>query len=137
LPSGANGGGSAAFAKAVFVVGAARPGEKIWRSELGQRLEIVALSDPVVLARHGGLFEAQVLQDREPLAGVTVVAVVESAPEESYLQASTDTRGRVRFDFDRPGRWLVHLAHKRLEAGPEPGWILLQSSLTFDVGPRR
>ncbi len=138
FPHGADGAAnrdSGSYGKALLVVGEAAAGEKIWRSELGQRLEIVPQTDPVLLVEQGGKFEVQILLDREPLAGATVAAAAESAPAESYKRAMTGTLGHVSFDLDRPGRWLIHLAHKRFERGPEPGWILLQSSLVLAVGP--
>ena len=139
FPHGARGTAnrdSGSYGKALLVFGEAAAGEKIWRSELGQRLEIVPYTDPVTLVEQPGEFEVQILLDREPLAGATVVAAAESAPAESYKRAMTDTLGHASFDLDRPGRWLIHLAHKRLERGPEPGWILLQSSLVLSVGPQ-
>lgn len=127
----------ASFGKALLVVGDAAAGDGIWRSELGQRLEIVPRTDPAALLEQGGMFEVQILLDREPLVGATVAATAESAPAESYRRAMTNTLGQVRFDLDRPGRWLIHLAHKQFERGPETGWIVLQSSLALAVGPRR
>ena len=125
----------ASFGKALVVVGAASRKEQIWRSELGQHLEIVPATDPVALLESGGVLEVQILFHREPLAGATVVAVAEGAPAESYRRAVTDTFGHVRFDLDRPGRWLVHLAHKSYERGEDPGWNLVQSSLLLVSGP--
>jgi hypothetical protein len=125
----------ASFGKALVVVGPASRKEQIWRSELGQRLEIVPATDPVALLESGGTLEVQILFRREPLAGATVVAVAEDAPAESYKRAVTDTLGRVRFDLDRSGRWLIHLAHKGYERGDDPGWTLFQSSLLLVSGP--
>jgi hypothetical protein len=125
----------ASFGKALVVVGPASRKEQIWRSELGQLLEIVPATDPVALLESGGTLEVQILFRREPLAGATVVAVAEGAPAESYKRAVTDTFGHVRFDLDRPGRWLVHLAHKSYERGDDPGWSLYQSSLLLVSGP--
>ena len=125
----------ASYGKALVVVGPASRKEQIWRSELGQRLEIVPATDPVALLESGGTLEVQILFRREPLAGATVVAVAEGAPAESYRRAVTDTFGHARFDLDRPGRWLVHLAHKSYERGDDPGWSLFQSSLLLVSGP--
>jgi hypothetical protein len=133
-----DGGGSgevASFGKALVVVGGTASNAAIWRSELGQELEIVPETDPVTLAESGGSLQVQVLFDREPLAGATVVAVAESPAGDSYLRSLTDTLGRARFDLDRPGRWLVHLAHKGFERGDEPGWALYHSSLLLFNGP--
>ena len=137
-PAGASGGGSGieSYAKAIVVVGRPADSGQIWRSELGQRLEIVPQDDPVALAAKGGSFEAQILFEREPLAGVTVVAVLQGDPSGSYRRSATDAMGRVRFDLDRPGRWLVHLAHKSYEAGAASRGVLCQSSLLITAGPQ-
>jgi hypothetical protein len=120
--------------KAVVVVGAAEPGEAIWRSELGHRLEIVPRTDPALLAAAGGRFEAQVLFDREPLVGATVVAVARKGGKRGYRQTFSDARGDVRFDLDAPGPWLVYLAHKTPGSGGEPGWTLFEASLAVVAG---
>ena len=125
----------ATFCKAIVVVGDAPRGERIWRSEVGQRLEIVPQTDPVGLVEGGGELEVQILFDREPLVGATVVAVPRQGAERGYRRAISDTRGRVRFDLDAPGPWLIHLAHKSLGPGGDPGGVLLESSLVLAVGP--
>jgi len=130
------GAGIESYAKAIVVVGRPADSGQIWRSELGQRLEIVPQDDPVALAVKGGRFEAQILFEREPLAGVTVVAVLQGDPAGSYRRSASDTNGRVRFDLDRPGRWLLHLAHKNFEAGSETRGVLCQSSLLLTAGPQ-
>ena len=137
-PAGTSGGASGieSYAKAIVVVGRPADSGQIWRSELGQRLEIVPQDDPVALAAKGGRFEAQILFEREPLAGVTVVAVLQGDPSGSYRRSATDMTGRVRFDLDRPGRWLVHLAHKSFDAGGEARGVLCQSSLLLTAGPQ-
>jgi hypothetical protein len=123
------------FGKALLVVGEPSRSGRIWRSELGQRLEIVPETDPLELARRGGALQIQVLFDREPLSGATVVAVAEEAGTKHYRQGQTDEMGRVRFELDRPGRWLVHLAHKSFEQIDDRGWTLYQSSLLLAAGP--
>jgi hypothetical protein len=120
-------------AKALVVVGEPLHHETIWRSELGHPLEIVPRTDPVALALGPGDLEIQVLFRREPLAGATVVAVAEGSSGRAYRSTVTDGRGDASFDLDRPGRWLVHLAHKGRDG--ERGWALFQSSLVLTVGP--
>jgi len=122
------------YSKALLVVGEPSRSGRIWRSELGQRLEIVPETDPLELARHGGALQIQVLFDREPLSGATVVAVAEDAGTKHYRQGTTDEMGRVRFELDRPGRWLVHLAHKSFGQIGDRGWTLYQSSLLLAAG---
>jgi uncharacterized GH25 family protein len=124
----------ASFGKAMVVVGNASPHETIWRSELGHRLEIVPETDPVALERGDDVFEAQVLFRREPLPGATVVAVAEDSPAESYRRVMTDALGRVRFELDRSGRWLIHLAHKSVERDAMGRGTLFESSLLLTRG---
>jgi len=132
----AEGGDEASsFGKALLVVGEPSRSGRIWRSELGQKLEIVPETDPLELARRGGALQIQVLFDREPLSGATVVAVAEDAGTKHYRQGKTDEMGRVRFELDRPGRWLVHLAHKSFGQIDDRGWTLYQSSLLLAAGP--
>jgi hypothetical protein len=121
----------ASYGKALLVIGDPPRTERIWRSELGQRLEIVPETDPVALARRGGSLEIQVLFDREPLAGAIVVAVAERAATESHRREVTDMLGRTRFELDRPGRWLLYLAHR----SPRSSSALYQSSLLLAAGP--
>lgn len=123
------------FCKALIVIGDARPGETIWRSELGQRLEIVPRTDPAGLIARGGSFELQVLFDREPLIGASVAAVSRLSGGTDYRSAATDTSGVARFDLDTPGQWLVFLAHKSL-TGPRGRGSIFESSLSLTVGPR-
>jgi len=125
--------GPASSAKVLVVVGEPLHRETIWRSELGHTLEIVPRTDPVGLAIGPGDLEIQVLFRREPLAGATVVAVAEGSSGRAYRSAVTDGRGEASFELDRPGRWLVHLAHKGRDG--ERGWALFQSSLVLTVGP--
>ena len=125
--------GPAGSAKALVVVGEPLHRETIWRSELGHALEILPRTDPVALALGPGDLEIQVLFRREPLAGATVVAVAEGSSARAYRSAVTDGSGRASFELDRPGRWIVHLAHKGRDG--ERGWALFQSSLMLTVGP--
>ena len=100
------------FCKALLVVGDAKPNDPLRWSEVGQRLEIVPQTDPVRLARHGGVFEVQVLFEREPLPGARIVVVPDTAPAEGRKRSVTDEIGLARFGLDRPGRWMVMLEHE-------------------------
>jgi len=53
----------------------------------------------------------------------------------SCRRGVTDVMGRVRFELDRPGRWLIHLAHKSFEWETTRGWTLYESSLLLTSGP--
>jgi hypothetical protein len=123
------------YCKALVVVGAPAPGGKVWRSELGHRLEIVPATDPVALAGDGGEFAVQVLFDREPLAGSVVAAIPETAPGAGYRRGLTDVDGKVGFELDRPGPWMIHVVHKNSLAGRDPAWEILEASLVVVSGP--
>jgi hypothetical protein len=103
---------SGSYCKALVVVGAPGAGDPLRWSELGQRLELVPQSDPVELLAGASVLEVQVLFEREPLAGVRVAAVPASAPREGARSAVTDEIGLVTLTLDRPGWWLVRVAHR-------------------------
>ena len=98
--------------KAIQVVGDAKPGHPLRFSELGHKLEIVPQTDPVLLARNGGELEVQVLFEREPLAGVRLLALPKEDAVEGAQTAVTDEVGVAKFNLDRPGAWLIQIAHK-------------------------
>lgn len=124
------------FCKAFVVVGEPDEGDPLRWSEVGQTLEIVPQSDPVTLARRGGTLEVQVLFDREPLAGTKVTAVPEAAPAAGVRSATTDEIGIVRFRLDRPGRWLVLVAHRgRCEGCEGRAPESFSATLLLTVGP--
>jgi uncharacterized GH25 family protein len=100
------------FCKTIQVVGDAEPGHPLRFSELGQRLELVPQTDPVLLSRRGGTFEVQVLFEREPLAGVRLLALPKGDAVEGALTAVTNEIGVATFELERPGGWLIEVAHK-------------------------
>ena len=104
------------YCKSIQVVGDAKPGHPMRYSELGQRLEIVPQTDPVLLARNGGRLEVQVLYEREPLAGVFLLAMHKLEPFESAVTAVTDEIGVASFDLDHGGAWLIQVSYKTQEA---------------------
>ena len=115
------------YCKSVQVVGDAKPGHPLRYSELGQRLEIVPQTDPVLLARHGGRLEVQLLYEREPLAGVRLLAMPRHEPVEAAVIAVSDEIGVASFELDRGGLWLIQVSHKTREARS-------RSTLVLDVG---
>lgn len=100
------------YCKSIQVVGDAEPGHPLRFSELGQRLEIVLQTDPVTLARKGGRLEVQVLYEREPLAGVRLLALPKKNPVENNISAVTDEIGLASFDLTQPGPWLIQVNYK-------------------------
>jgi hypothetical protein len=104
------------YCKALVVVGDAGRGDPLRYSEMGQRLEIVPQSDPVVLLEGGGRLELQVLFEREPLAGVVVRAIPQDDPAGGVLKARTDEIGLVDFALDRSGLWMIAVEKETLSA---------------------
>ncbi len=103
------------YCKSVQVVGDARPGHPLRYSELGQRLEIVPQTDPVLLRKTGGLLEVQVLFEREPLAGYRVLAMPKRDPVENHIVEVTDEIGVATFELDQRGPWLLEVSYKSRE----------------------
>jgi hypothetical protein len=104
------------YCKALVVVGDAARDDPIRWSELGQRLEIVPQSDPVILRKSGGMLQVQVLFEREPLAGARVSALPQAAPMEGRKKGVTDEIGLVSLRLDRAGLWLIKVERPPLSA---------------------
>jgi len=104
------------YCKALVVVGDAARDDPIRWSELGQRLEIVPQSDPVVLRKSGGMLQVQVLFEREPLAGARVSALPQAAPLEGRKKGVTDEIGLVSLRLDRAGLWMIKVERPPLSA---------------------
>jgi hypothetical protein len=123
------------FCKALVVVGTPQAGDPLRWSELGQTLEIVPQSDPIVLGRKGGALEVQVLFDREPLADATVTFVPESDPRAART-LRTDEIGVVRLRLDRSGLWLIRTSHRGPCEGCGPNAPeAFGATLTLAAGP--
>ncbi|MHC4831521.1 MAG: DUF4198 domain-containing protein [Planctomycetota bacterium] len=112
------------YCKSIQVVGEAKPGHPLRYSELGQRLEIVPQTDPVLLARDGGRLEVQVLYEREPLAGIRVIAMPRDEPVDGMQRAVTDEIGVTSLDLDRAGSWLIQVSYKGSETRSRATLIL-------------
>ena len=112
-------------AKALVMAG--KPGTSADRV-LGLRLELVAEKNPYLAAR----VPLRLIYEGKPLEGALVVAFNKTEPLKK-LKARTDKDGRVQFDFNRPGVWLVTAVHM-LPAPPKTNadWESVWASLTFE-----
>lgn len=91
---------------------------------LGQRLEIVPLSEP------DGELELRVLFDGAPLSGAVVFAETHTSEPQ---RRTTNTDGTARFTVARAGFWLVRLVHMKRctkDCGPAE-WESHWAALTF------
>ncbi len=112
-------------AKSLVVAG--RPGGQSDRV-LGLRLELVAEKNPYTTAR----VPLRLRYEGQPLADALVVAFNKAEPLKK-LKARTDKNGRVQFDFNRAGTWLVTSVHM-FPAPPktDADWESVWASLTFE-----
>ena len=94
---------------------------------LGLRLELIAEKNPYLT----GPVPVRLLYEGSPLEGALVVAFNKTEPLKK-IKARTDRDGRVRFDFNHPGTWLVTAVHM-LPAPPRTNadWESVWASLTF------
>ncbi|HET6897504.1 MAG TPA: DUF4198 domain-containing protein [Vicinamibacteria bacterium] len=104
-----------------------------WATPVGLSLELVPESDPSRLRAGQGLV-VRVLLDGAPLAGQPVGAV---GPRGSVPARPTDETGRVRFDLDAAGPWLIRSTRLDEAGGAEPllDWRSRFATLTFAVAP--
>jgi uncharacterized GH25 family protein len=95
---------------------------------LGLRLELVAGADPYALAG-GGELPLSLLFDGAPLAGSLVEAY---GPGGRRRAARSGADGRVRFDLDAAGPWLVTAVHMvPAPAASGADWESVWASLAF------
>jgi uncharacterized GH25 family protein len=125
------------FAKTIVEVYPAKSDDGSYRVPLGQRLEIIPLSNPCRW-QDGVTVEVLVLLDGYPWPNVAVSAGHEGAEYGAYaVTMKTDSAGIARIPLTRPGHWFVraHLIRPTDGIG-RPQWESFWASLTFRVaGP--
>jgi uncharacterized GH25 family protein len=99
---------------------------------LGFPLELVAEKNPYAL-RAGEELPVRLTYDGRPLAGALVVAFNRLNPLDK-LRARSDADGRVRFNVQDKGVWLVKAVHM-VPAPPDAkaDWVSYWASLTFEL----
>ncbi|MCR4332364.1 MAG: DUF4198 domain-containing protein, partial [Sulfuricaulis sp.] len=96
---------------------------------LGLRIELVAEKSPYA---GNGTIPFRLLYENRPLAGALVVAFNKAAPLDK-LKARTDRDGRVVFNIQRPGIWLVTAVHMiPAPRGSDAQWESIWASLSFE-----
>lgn len=112
-------------AKSLVLAG--KPGAAADRA-LGLRLELIAEKNPYAARR----VPFRLLYEGKPLAGALVVAFNKAEPLKKQ-RARTGQDGRLQFDFDRPGTWLVTSVHMfPAPPGTDADWESVWASLTFE-----
>lgn len=109
---------------------------ELLKKPVGLTLEIVPEQNPYQMTAPAPM-AVQLLYQGQPVAGVTVMALNKSAPNEvQRIQSGPD--GRVEFDLHRSGLWLVKAVHMfPAAASAKEDWRSYWASLTFElpVGP--
>jgi hypothetical protein len=106
------------------------PSEAQGDRRLGFTLELVAERNPYAL--HAGQdLPVRLTYENRPLAGALVVAMNRLNPSEKR-SARTDSDGRVRFQLQPGGMWLIKAVHMvPASAGTHAEWESFWASLTF------
>ena len=121
------------YAKALIVTPGANQDPSTSARVLGQRLEIVPEFDPVEIARKRAPIRVRVLYEGKPLQGATVMAMSRSDPQAGQLKDITDPEGRVAFELDRTGEWMLSLIWM-VPGSLGAEWESFWGSLVFAVG---
>lgn len=99
---------------------------------LGFTLELLAERNLYAL-RAGQQLPLRLLYLNRPLAGALVVAMNRANPAQK-LAARTDNEGRVRFQLQPDGVWLIKAVHMvRASVMSKTEWTSYWASLTFDT----
>ena len=120
------------FAKLLLPVGGKTDG---YDKVLGQRLELVPMSDPFA-AKVGDEISFRVLLDGKPAAIDMVYATFDGfsdIPSAYAFCAAPVSHGEARIQITAPGTWIVRVSVALDEAGKDYKAVDLKSVLTFPV----
>ncbi|WP_022661330.1 DUF4198 domain-containing protein [Paucidesulfovibrio longus] len=120
------------FAKTLITVG---KGDDGWSRVLGQKLEIVPLSDPTA-ARVGDEIGFKFLYDGKPFAPENVLATYDGFSLETMTFAySTEPGddGTAKVKITAPGVWMVRIQHKIDKPTADYDGIAMRAVLVFEV----
>lgn len=97
--------------KSLVMVGSVSKQDELYRTVLGQTLEIVLLDNPYFLDP-GAELEARVLFEGRPLPNKQLMAFnTDERGDIAELRVRTDADGVARLRLDRRGLWLIRLVH--------------------------
>lgn len=117
-------------AKALLGVGG--QADRTALAAIGQRFELIPLSDPT--ASRGNAVQFAARFDGQPLASVLVKAWHKRGGQTIAVRARSDDKGLVTFEFPYPGPWMLNAVHMIPATGVRNiDWDSFWSSLTFEV----
>ncbi len=122
------------FAKTIVAVQPDRDDDRAFQTPLGQRLEIIPVSNPCRW-RVGSMAGIRVLLDGHPWPGVRTWAGHEGFDEARYVcEMTTDARGEARVPLTQPGHWFIKAVVFRPATGlGKAQWESFHTSFTFRV----
>ncbi len=123
--------------KTLFQVGAAADAKKAvdttYATEVGQRLEIMPLRDPLLLAP-GGDLPVKIVFDKKPLAGALVKAWHKHNGQLLLIRSTTSATGDVVLSLPYAGDWMVSVVHMVPAVGEtDVDWDSFWGNLSFQM----
>lgn len=98
------------YLKSLLAVGGKT--DDTWQKQLGHKLEIIPLSNPLV-AKPGDKVAFKVLLDGKALTNVQTAAMGRDGEKVTDVHAKTNDKGVVTYQFGHSGEWVVRLVHLR------------------------
>ena len=123
--------------KTLFQVGSAtdtkNSGDAVYATAVGQRLEIMPLHNPLLLAP-GDALPVKIVFDQQPLVGALVKAWHKHNGQLLLIRATTSATGEVTLNLPYAGDWMVSVVHM-VPAMGEPGvdWDSFWGNLSFHM----
>ena len=106
-----------------------------YAASVGQRLEIIALNDPLSLVP-GNTMGVQILFEEKPLASALIKAWHKLDAQTTTIRATTDAEGKAMFNLPYSGSWMISVVHMVPAKGAKNiDWDSLWGNLSFVVQP--
>jgi uncharacterized GH25 family protein len=105
-----------------------------WKEPVEMAFEIVPDQDPTALSS-GDRLTIRLVKDGKALRDFPVGLVAAGAKNGSIQK--TDGEGRVSFELDRAGWWLLRATHIERSSKPDLDWESHFTTLTFQTGPKK
>ena len=114
------------------LVQSGEPGEDVYATELGYRLELIPVTDPYA-ATPGDSLTFRLLYRGEPAADFLVQAFTRELPE-SIQRIRTDENGLATIELDSAGVWLIKaVSIQPLVGVPKAKWLSHWASFLFEL----
>lgn len=106
-----------------------------YATRVGQRLEIMPLTDPLAMSP-GDTLGVRVMFEEKPLAGALLKAWHKHDDQTLIIRSMTSTDGSARFNLPFSGAWMISVVHMvPAVAAKDADWDSLWGNLTFVMPP--